>query len=82
MILVDSNVFIDIFTQDAKWYSWSLNAFFDAAFKERIAINPIIYSEILIGFHPTSNLDNALSNIGFLNEQFLMMSLSLQERLL
>ena len=46
VILVDSNVLINIFTQDAKWYSWALNAFSDAAFKERIAINPIIYSEI------------------------------------
>ena len=69
MILVDSNVFIDIFTQDTEWYSWSLNALSDAASKERITINPIIYSEISIGFHSTSELDNALSNIGVLNEQ-------------
>ena len=27
------------------------------------------YSEISIGFHSTSELDNALSNIGVLNEQ-------------
>ena len=69
MILVDSNVFIDIFTQDTDWYSWSLNALSDAASKERITINPIIYSEISIGFHSTRELDNALSNIGVLNDQ-------------
>lgn len=37
--------------------------------QKRIVINPIIYSEISIGFHSTSDLDNALSNIGVLDEQ-------------
>ena len=82
MILVDSNVFIDIFTQNTEWYSCSLNALSDAASKERITFNPIIYLEISIVFHSTSELDNELSDIGVLNEQFLRMSLSLQERLL
>jgi predicted nucleic acid-binding protein len=46
MILVDSNVIIDVLTEDAAWRGWSERALIDAADRDEIAINPIIYAEV------------------------------------
>ena len=62
MILVDSNILLDILTTDPKWYNWSasqLSAF--AEFHELI-INDIIYTEISIGFEKIEDLEETLSN--------------------
>ena len=50
MILVDSNVIIDILTSDANWSAWSQAALAAAADSNEIAINPINYAEIAAGF--------------------------------
>ena len=57
MILVDSNVIIDVLSQDPLWRSWSESALTDAANQDEIAINPIIYAEISCGFPTMSLLD-------------------------
>jgi predicted nucleic acid-binding protein len=57
MILVDSNVIIDVLTQDARWAAWSEAALIDAADRDEIAINPIIYAEIASGFATMATLD-------------------------
>ena len=60
MILVDSNVIIDVLTQDATWRLWSEAALIDAANRDEIAINPIIYAEIASGFATMAALDHHL----------------------
>ncbi len=57
MILVDSNVIIDVLTQDSTWHAWSEAALIDAANRDQIAINPIIYAEIASGFATMAALD-------------------------
>ena len=57
MILVDSNVIIDVLTEDATWRAWSEAALMDAANRDEIAINPIIYVEIASGFTTMAALD-------------------------
>ena len=57
MILVDSNVIIDVLTRDSTWRTWSEAALSDAADHEELAINPIIYAEIASGFATMSELD-------------------------
>ncbi len=47
--LIDSNVWIDIFTADPKWASWSEEQL-KIASQFEICINPIIFSEISIPF--------------------------------
>lgn len=71
MILVDSNVLLDIFTRDSNWYSWSLKALSDNSSTSRLIINPIIYSEVSIGFNSVKDLDLVLNEIGLLNEPIL-----------
>ena len=46
MILVDSNILIDIFEEDENWLGWSLGALDDAVLTGRVAINPIIVAEV------------------------------------
>lgn len=59
-ILVDSNVLLDIFTQDKKWFSWSSQKLSEYADQELLYINPIIYSEISVGFSRIEELESAL----------------------
>jgi predicted nucleic acid-binding protein len=60
VILVDSNVIIDVLTQDPRWRRWSQAALIDAADRDEIAINPIIYAEIASGFATMAELDHHL----------------------
>jgi predicted nucleic acid-binding protein len=43
--LVDSNVLLDILTEDPRWEDWSADALADAAEAGPLFINPIVYSE-------------------------------------
>lgn len=58
--LIDSNVLLDILTGDPKWAPWSEHALADAADNGRVAINPIIYAEVSVGFARIEVLDAAL----------------------
>lgn len=59
-ILVDSNVLLDVLTNDRDWFGWSADALVRLADRDVLAINPIIYSEISIGFERIEDLDDAL----------------------
>jgi len=60
MILVDSNVIIDVLTRDANWLAWSEAALSDAADRDEIVINPIIYAELASGFATIADLDDKI----------------------
>jgi predicted nucleic acid-binding protein len=58
--LVDSNVLLDVATEDPQWLHWSEQALIEAADDGRLAINPIIYAEVSVGFLTIEELDDAL----------------------
>jgi predicted nucleic acid-binding protein len=58
--LVDSNVLLDVITQDVKWYSWSVDALRSAAENSTLAINPIIFAEVSVKFAHIEDADAAL----------------------
>lgn len=58
--LVDSNVLLDIFTEDASWLEWSSNALATSAEAGPLVINPIIYAEVSVRFSHIEDLDEAL----------------------
>src|SRR5215217_3473207 len=64
--LVDSNVILDVITEDETWFSWSKEALEKAADAGSIAINPIIYAEISIKFSSVEKLDEILSPDDFI----------------
>ena len=59
-VLVDSNVLLDILTEDARWYDWSAGALEEQAEDAVLAINPIIYAEVSIRFARIEDLEDAL----------------------
>jgi predicted nucleic acid-binding protein len=58
--LVDSNVILDIVTEDPEWLDWSATALEQCADSGRLVINPIVYAEVSIGFTRIEDLDDTL----------------------
>ena len=58
--LVDSNVLLDIATNDAAWFDWSSQALESVANESPLAINAIIYAEVSIGFQRIEDLESAI----------------------
>jgi predicted nucleic acid-binding protein len=59
-VLVDSNILLDIATNDPKWAAWSGRALAECAEHAALMINPIIYAEVSIGFKTIEALNAAL----------------------
>jgi predicted nucleic acid-binding protein len=59
-VLVDSNVLLDVLTQDARWSAWSSRALSEAADRQRLVINAMIYAEISTHYSRVEDLDAAL----------------------
>lgn len=60
-ILVDSNVILDILTEDKKWFPWSSKTLARYAEQNILVINPIIYAEVSISFDRIEDLEDLLS---------------------
>lgn len=59
-VLVDSNVLLDVLTEDASWFRWSAEALARAAESDTLIINPIVYAEVSVGFARIEELDASL----------------------
>lgn len=59
-ILVDSNVILDVATNDPVWGSWSAEALTRAADASVLVINPIVFAEVSVGFDRVEDLEDAL----------------------
>lgn len=70
-VLVDSNVILDLFLDDPIWASWSESKLDTLSQTSALYINPIIYTEISVGFKRIEEVENAVSLAGF---QMLQMS--------
>jgi predicted nucleic acid-binding protein len=67
-ILVDSNVLLDIATDDPAWSSWSSNALEKAANETTLVINPLIYAEVSVRFSRIEDLEAAIPSDLFRRE--------------
>ncbi len=66
--LVDSNVLLDILTEDPVWEDWSTGVLADAAEAGPLYINPIVYSEVSIRFTTVEALEDALPSRDYRRE--------------
>ena len=57
--LVDTNVIVDVL-RDPIWFGWSADMLARCAPEGPLAINPIIYAELAVGFPRVELLDAAL----------------------
>lgn len=61
MTLVDTNVLLDLVTDDADWARWSLARLEEAALAGPIFINDVVYAETSIRYDRIEDLDAMLS---------------------
>lgn len=61
MILVDTNVLLDVLENDSEWAVWSQEKLDSASATETFAINPIIYSELSIAFARIEELEAVIA---------------------
>lgn len=59
-ILIDSCVILDVITEDPDWFDWSSNKLEEYADEYPLFINPIIYSEVSIGFNTIEELEQII----------------------
>ena len=64
-VLVDSNVVLDIFLDDPNWAEWAESTLGKYSDTATLYINPIIYSEVSIGFERIEELESAINRGGF-----------------
>lgn len=68
MVLIDSNVLLDILGGDEAWAVWSAAAVAAAAESDLLVINAIIYGEISVHYSSMEALDAALPQAVFQRE--------------
>ncbi|MEA2222776.1 MAG: hypothetical protein QOH83_1152 [Solirubrobacteraceae bacterium] len=59
-VLVDSNVLLDLFTDDPAWAAWSEARLAEAFDAGQVVINPLVYAEISVAFERIETLEAAL----------------------
>lgn len=67
--LIDSNVLLDILTEDPTWQDWSSDALAHAAESGPVCINPIVYAEVSVRFTTVEALEDALPPQDYRREQ-------------
>jgi predicted nucleic acid-binding protein len=66
--LVDSNVILDILTEDPEWLAWSAAALATQADAGPIVVNPLIYAEVAARFERIEDVEEALPEEYFLRQ--------------
>jgi predicted nucleic acid-binding protein len=64
LILVDTNILLDLATKDSEWWEWSLDAVKAAAIEGPLYINTIIYSELSARYESAGEADDFVEIAG------------------
>ena len=67
-VLIDSNVLLDIFTEDPRWFQRSAAVLAALAGDHDLIVNPIVYAEVSVNFERIEELDVALPGDSFRRE--------------
>jgi len=63
MLLVDTNVLIDVLEDDPDWADWSIEQLRAQSQVHPLTINPIIYAELSLTFSKVEALDKTIENL-------------------
>ena len=69
MILVDTNVLLDVLENDPAWAEWSLRQLRAQSQAHDLAINPVIYAELSLAFDSVQALDSAIEGMGLIMQE-------------
>lgn len=61
MVLVDTNIIVDILSRNPHWGSWSEGILEDLAQKSELAINPVIYAELSVAMRDIEDVEKLVS---------------------
>jgi len=64
-VFIDSNVLLDLMTEDKTWFSWSADAIANAADRFRLVINAVVYAEVSVRYSRIEELDAVLPKAMF-----------------
>ena len=60
MLLVDTNVLVDVLQNDPQWAEWSISQMRAQSSLHALVINPIIYAEMSLSFSTLEALDDVV----------------------
>jgi len=63
-ILIDTNVILDVVGRDPAWTDWSRAQLNEAAMRDEIAINEVVYAELSAGYRRFEDLDEFIARAG------------------
>jgi predicted nucleic acid-binding protein len=63
MIFVDTNVLMDVTSNDPVWFNWSMQQLDAASLRNRLVINSVVYAELSIGFVAPEEVDAVLATV-------------------
>jgi predicted nucleic acid-binding protein len=66
MIIVDTNILIDVLQDDPKWADWSIQQLQAQSQVHELVINPIIYAELSAVFESRTALDKVIADMRLL----------------
>lgn len=69
MVLVDTNVLLDVVTNHPQWAEWSQHQLEAAALKDRLAVNAVIYAELSVGFRRIEEVEAVLAKTQIVIEE-------------
>jgi predicted nucleic acid-binding protein len=64
MLLVDTNVLVDVLQDDPQWAEWSIGQLRAQSKIHELAVNPVIYAEISLSFSTLEALDRTVATLG------------------
>lgn len=64
MTLIDTNVLLDLVTDDPVWAEWSIRQLDAAAVRGILTINTVVYAELSVRFGRIEDLDAVLDEAG------------------
>ena len=64
MVLVDTNVLVDVLQDDPQWAPWSIEALRAQAKIHELVINPVVYAEMSLSFTRLEALDRVVATMG------------------
>ncbi len=63
MVLVDTNILVDVLQNDPQWAEWSIAQLRAQAKLHALTINPIIYAELSLSFSTLEALDDVVTTM-------------------
>lgn len=63
MLLVDTNILVDVLQNDPQWADWSIAQLRAQAKLHALAINPVIYAEMSLSFSTLEALDEVVKTM-------------------